>query len=67
MFLHHLACTHPPSSLPLRARQVLTFDRDIGPQWVLSDTSTHRLLILSQIFTDLNVAQNVPLFPTGRV
>jgi hypothetical protein len=67
MFVHHLACTHPTSSFPLRSREVLTFDGDTGPRWVPSDTSTRRLLMLSQIYTDLSVSQNVPPFPTGRV
>ena len=56
-----------PSSFLLRAREGLTFGGDTGPRWVPSDTSTYRLLILPQIYTDLSVSQNVPSFPTGRV
>lgn len=47
--------------------KVLTFDGDTGPPWVPSDISPHSLLMLSQIYTDLSVSQNVPPFPTGRV
>ena len=54
----------PPSVLS-RARCVLTFDGDAGPPWVSPATSTHRLLTQFQIYTDLNVAPNVPIFPTG--